>query len=137
MFLSSWDMAIDFHWDDPAQVEFFGQLASVGRLVLFDKRGTGLSDRTHGIATLEEGMDDLMAGLDDVGGDVEVGGGGEIVNATNGKVIRLMVDDGLKSLSNALDYLGTQRCLRLLDTFLNLVPLVRTMPTGASPAAIR
>jgi pimeloyl-ACP methyl ester carboxylesterase len=42
-------------------------LASVGRLVLFDKRGTGLSDRDAKIPTLEERSSDLMTVLDAVG----------------------------------------------------------------------
>ena len=39
----------------------------MGRLILFDKRGTGLSDRVLGIASLEERMDDVRAVMDAVG----------------------------------------------------------------------
>ena len=42
------------------------QLASFSRLILFDKRGTGLSDRIGGIPTLEERMDDVRAVMDSV-----------------------------------------------------------------------
>lgn len=42
-------------------------LAGVGRLILFDRRGSGLSDRLCGPATLEEGLDDVLAVLDAVG----------------------------------------------------------------------
>jgi pimeloyl-ACP methyl ester carboxylesterase len=42
-------------------------LAAFSRLILFDKRGTGLSDRAVGIATLEERMDDVRAVMDAVG----------------------------------------------------------------------
>ena len=41
----------------------------MGRLILFDKRGTGLSDRVFGIASLEERMDDVRAVLDAVGSE--------------------------------------------------------------------
>ena len=45
---------------------YFERLASFCRLIMFDKRGTGLSDRVA-VATLEERMDDLRAVMDDVG----------------------------------------------------------------------
>jgi pimeloyl-ACP methyl ester carboxylesterase len=44
VYLSSWDVAIDFLLDEPNQVRFFEQLASFSRVILFDKRGTGASD---------------------------------------------------------------------------------------------
>ena len=47
--------------------QFFSRLASFSRLILFDKRGTGLSDRDVGIATLEERMDDVRAVMDAAG----------------------------------------------------------------------
>jgi pimeloyl-ACP methyl ester carboxylesterase len=45
------------------------RLASFSRLILFDKRETGLSDRVAGIATLEERMDDVRAVMDAVGSE--------------------------------------------------------------------
>ena len=47
-----------------ARAAFFGRLASLSRLVLFDRRGTGLSDRVSGIANLETRMDDVQAVMD-------------------------------------------------------------------------
>jgi DNA-binding SARP family transcriptional activator/pimeloyl-ACP methyl ester carboxylesterase len=60
-----------FHagWERPQIASFYRRLASLGRLVLFDKRGTGMSDRVNGIATLEERMDDVRAVLDAVGSE--------------------------------------------------------------------
>jgi len=60
---------IDLFWEMPHQANFFGRLAAFSRLILFDKRGTGLSDRDVGIATLEERMDDLRAVMDAVGSE--------------------------------------------------------------------
>jgi pimeloyl-ACP methyl ester carboxylesterase len=54
-------------WEDPSFSRFLMQLASFSRLILFDKRGTGLSDRISGIPTLEERMDDVRAVMDAVG----------------------------------------------------------------------
>jgi DNA-binding SARP family transcriptional activator/pimeloyl-ACP methyl ester carboxylesterase len=56
-------------WERPQIARFYERLADMGRLVLFDKRGTGLSDRMSGIAPLEERMDDLRAVLDAVGSE--------------------------------------------------------------------
>ena len=58
-----WVANLDVFWDEPRAVRFFERLASFCRLILFDKRGTGLSDRTE-IATLEVRMDDVRAVMD-------------------------------------------------------------------------
>ena len=54
-------------WEDTSFSRILMQLASFSRLILFDKRGTGLSDRISGIPTLEERMDDVRAVMDAVG----------------------------------------------------------------------
>jgi class 3 adenylate cyclase len=54
-------------WDEPATARCFERLASFSRLVLFDRRGTGLSDPVSRPPTLEQQMDDLSAVLDAVG----------------------------------------------------------------------
>jgi len=51
----------------PSVVEFYQNLAALGRLVVFDKRGVGLSDRMVQMPTLEERMDDIRAVMDAVG----------------------------------------------------------------------
>lgn len=56
-------------WEDPAYGRFLQRLASFSRLIRFDKRGTGLSDRIGGIPTLEERMDDVRAVLDATGSE--------------------------------------------------------------------
>jgi alpha/beta hydrolase fold len=58
---------IDLLWEMPEWASFYSRLAAFSRLILFDKRGTGLSDRIAGIANLEERMDDVRAVLDAVG----------------------------------------------------------------------
>jgi pimeloyl-ACP methyl ester carboxylesterase len=54
-------------WELPPMAHFLNRLATFSRLILFDKRGTGLSDRSVGIPTLEERMDDLRAVMDAAG----------------------------------------------------------------------
>jgi class 3 adenylate cyclase/pimeloyl-ACP methyl ester carboxylesterase len=56
-----------FGWESPHWRTFYEALASFSRLILFDKRGTGLSDHTGGFPTLETRMEDLHAVLDAVG----------------------------------------------------------------------
>src|SRR5919109_3152841 len=60
-----------FHpgWERAQIAHFYRRLASIGRLILFDKRGTGLSDRVRGVAPLEERTDDVRAVMDAVGSE--------------------------------------------------------------------
>ena len=60
---------VEHFWEDPALARFLRRLASLSRLVFFDKRGTGLSDRVSEevVPTLEERMDDVRAVMDAVG----------------------------------------------------------------------
>jgi DNA-binding SARP family transcriptional activator len=52
---------LELLWEDPETAGFFHRLATLGRLILFDKRDTGLSDRAPGNSALEERMGDVRA----------------------------------------------------------------------------
>jgi class 3 adenylate cyclase len=52
---------LDLDWDDPAHARFLERLASFSRLIRFDKRGTGLSDRPGGLPDLETRMGDVRS----------------------------------------------------------------------------
>ncbi len=56
-------------WEQPIFVDFCRRLTSFSRLILLDKRGTGLSDRPRDMPTLETRMDDIRAVMDDAGSD--------------------------------------------------------------------
>lgn len=58
---------LEEQWTEPSSARFLGRLASFSRLILFDPRGTGLSDRAPELPLLEEQMDDVNAVLDAVG----------------------------------------------------------------------
>ncbi|PVE21831.1 alpha/beta hydrolase [Microvirga sp. KLBC 81] len=58
---------LDHYWEEPTLAHFLSRLSSFSRLILFDKRGTGLSDRLGNLPTLEERMDDVRAVMDAVG----------------------------------------------------------------------
>jgi pimeloyl-ACP methyl ester carboxylesterase/DNA-binding CsgD family transcriptional regulator len=62
-----WVSHLAYVWELPAMAAFLNRLASFSRLILFDKRGCGMSDRVHPLPTLEQRMDDVRAVLDAVG----------------------------------------------------------------------
>jgi pimeloyl-ACP methyl ester carboxylesterase len=64
-----WMSNIEVFWDEPAVARFLRRLASFSRLILFDKRGTGLSDRSGNLPDLETRMDDVRAVMDAVGSE--------------------------------------------------------------------
>src|SRR4051794_13259753 len=69
IFVHGWVCSFQPAWEWPALASFYRRLAGMGRLILFDKRGMGLSDRVLGIASLEERMHDVRAVLDAVGAE--------------------------------------------------------------------
>ncbi len=62
-----WVSNIEVFWEEPTMSRFLRRLAGFSRLILVDKRGTGLSDRVTDTPTLEERMDDVRAVMDAVG----------------------------------------------------------------------
>jgi hypothetical protein len=59
-------------WEQPLLVRFVEALADFARVILIDKRGTGLSDRVREVPTLETRMVDLRAVMDDLGSESAV-----------------------------------------------------------------
>lgn len=59
-----WVSHLDYQWADPTFSRFLRRLAAVGRLLVYDKRGTGLSDPVGAAPTFEERMDDIRAVMD-------------------------------------------------------------------------
>jgi class 3 adenylate cyclase/pimeloyl-ACP methyl ester carboxylesterase len=60
---------VELAWDVPGMAASNRRLSSVCRLIRFDKRGTGMSDRVSGVPTLETRMDDVRAVMDAVGSE--------------------------------------------------------------------
>ncbi len=69
VYVPGWVSHVELAWDEPTLARFLNRLASFSRLIVFDKRGTGLSDRVpHArLPSLEERMDDLRAVMDAAG----------------------------------------------------------------------
>jgi pimeloyl-ACP methyl ester carboxylesterase len=58
---------VELGWNIPSRAALYHRLASFSRLIIFDKRGTGMSDRVVGAPTIEARMDDVRAVMDAVG----------------------------------------------------------------------
>lgn len=69
LFLPGWISQIEQLWEAPAMRRFLERLAGFGRLILFDSRGTGLSDRVRETYTLEQEAEDAIAVLDAAGSE--------------------------------------------------------------------
>jgi pimeloyl-ACP methyl ester carboxylesterase/DNA-binding winged helix-turn-helix (wHTH) protein len=71
VFVMGWVSHLEYFWREPSFARFLRRLSSFSRLILFDKRGTGLSDRVpiNRLPTLEQRMDDVRAVLDAVGSE--------------------------------------------------------------------
>lgn len=62
-----WVSHVEYGWEEPSLARFYQGLAKFSRLILFDKRGTGLSDREAGLPNIQQRMDDVRAVMDAAG----------------------------------------------------------------------
>ncbi len=71
VYVPGWISHLDMYWEEPSVAHFLRRLASFSRLIVFDKRGIGLSDpvAAENMPNLEERMDDVRAVLDAAGSD--------------------------------------------------------------------
>jgi pimeloyl-ACP methyl ester carboxylesterase len=60
---------LELQWESPPMARFFERLSSFSRLIIFDKRGTGLSDPVTEAPTLEQRIDDVRAVMDAAGSE--------------------------------------------------------------------
>ncbi len=67
VFVPGWVSHIEYAWEEPSLRPFLERLARCARLILMDRRGTGLSDPVIELPTLEQRMDDLRAVMDAAG----------------------------------------------------------------------
>jgi len=114
-FVDQWFSNVDAQWRLPAFARFLERLAEFSRVIVLDKRGTGLSDPVPlgGLPTLEEWMDDVRAVLDDVGSErtaLLTGAGSTylalLFAATYpDRTAGLAIVDGYARLTSADDYL--------------------------------
>lgn len=112
LYVPSWISQVEHMWDEPSVARYFGRLASFSRLILFDRRGSGLSDPVLGAPTLEEQIDDVVAVLDAAGSErpgvfaqLEGGAMAALFAATHPERTRsLMLYEAMPRMSWAEDY---------------------------------
>ena len=114
LLLDQWFSHMEAQWDVPPVAEFRERLASFGRLIMYDKRGSGLSDPipTSDLPTIEEWMDDVPIVLDAAGSDravVIANLGGGLMAATYAaahpeRVASLVLVDCFARFTRAPDY---------------------------------
>ncbi|UCI33241.1 adenylate/guanylate cyclase domain-containing protein [Mesorhizobium sp. B4-1-4] len=67
LYAQGWLSNVEYAWESPEYARFLTGLSRFSRLIFFDKRGTGMSDRNVGFPTLEQRTEDINAVLDAVG----------------------------------------------------------------------
>jgi len=114
LFIQNWGSNIEVMWEEPALARYFERLASFARVIVFDKRGTGISDPVplERLPTLERWMDDARVVLDAVGseqavviGDTEGGPMAMLLAAAHPeRVAGLVLINSFARLARAPDY---------------------------------
>src|SRR3954451_1903694 len=69
LYVPTWLQQMEALWEEPAISGFFERITRFARLIMFDRRGSGMSDPLDGAPTLEEQMDDVLAVLDAAGSE--------------------------------------------------------------------
>jgi class 3 adenylate cyclase len=69
VFIPGFVSHVELAWESPLATRLYERLASFARVIVFDKRGTGLSDPVEGVPTIEQRMDDVRAVLDAAGSE--------------------------------------------------------------------
>ncbi len=93
---------LDIYWDDRGYRVFCESLASFSRLILFDKRGMGLSDRVE-TGTMEDRMDDVRAVLDAAGSERAV-----VIGASEGGLLATLFAAAHPERTESLILLGSE-----------------------------
>jgi class 3 adenylate cyclase len=67
IYVPTWISQVEHYWEEPRVARYFRRLATFSRVIMFDRRGSGLSDPTPGAPMLEQQMDDVVAVMDAAG----------------------------------------------------------------------
>jgi pimeloyl-ACP methyl ester carboxylesterase len=103
---------VELQWESPPFARFFERISSFSRLIIFDKRGTGLSDPVTKAPTLEERIDDVRAVMDAAGSEraalfgISEGGPMSVLSAAThpDRVIALVLHGAMGRTTEAPDY---------------------------------
>lgn len=98
-----WLSHLEYSWEEPSLARFYRQLATFSRLILFDKRGTGLSDQSTTLPALEQRMDDVRGVMEAVDSERAV-----IFGMSEGGSMAMLFAATLPRTADRLNYF---RCL--------------------------
>jgi pimeloyl-ACP methyl ester carboxylesterase len=98
---------LDLEWESPPRARFFSRLSAFSRLIRFDKRGTGLSDRVSGVPHLEARMDDVRAVMDAAGCECAA-----LIGASEGGAMSMLFAATYPQRTRALALYSTTRIIR-------------------------
>jgi class 3 adenylate cyclase len=118
---------VDLWWMLPETARFLERLASFSRLILYDKRGTGLSDPAPALPAVEDRMEDLHAVLDAVGADRPA-----VMGMSEGGPISMLFAATYPERTRSLTLFGTFCRVPASDYFADLVPEVEAMMSWMS-----
>lgn len=112
VYVPTWISQIEHLWEEPRIARYFERLASFSRLILFDRRGLGLSDPVASVPPLEEQMDDVVAVMDAAGSEqaaiyaqLEAGAMAALFAATHPeRTSALVLYEGMPRMAWAPDY---------------------------------
>ncbi len=112
VYVPTWISQVEHLWEEPMIARYFERLASFSRLILFDRRGAGLSDPVMNVPTLEEQMDDVVAVMDAAGSEraavyaqLEGGAMATLFAATHPeRTSALVIYEGMPRMAWAPDY---------------------------------
>jgi pimeloyl-ACP methyl ester carboxylesterase len=115
-----WVSHLEYAWEDPSFSRFLRRLASFSRLILLDRRGTGLSDRVNELPTLEQRMDDVRAVMDAAGAEQAA-----LFGISEGGPMCLTFAASYPSRTSALVLYGTfARMTRVPDYPIGIAPAI-------------
>ena len=124
VFITHWLTNVDMYWDEPSAIRYLDRLASIGRVILIDKLGSGVSDEEEGewpVAPVETHMDSINAVIDEVGIDSAI-----LVGDTEG---------GMLSMLLAATYPNRFPVLVLINSYARLLR-AEDYPIGAPPEVV-
>jgi pimeloyl-ACP methyl ester carboxylesterase len=114
VFVMGWTSNVEAMWEEPSLARFLTRLGSFTRLILFDKRGTGLSDRVpeDRLPSLEVRMDDARAVMDAVGSQRAV-----VFGVSEGGPMATLFAATYPARTIALTLFGTAACWKSADDY--------------------
>ncbi len=112
LMIPGWISHLAMDWEEPTWLRWCDRMTSFARLIRFDKRGTGLSDRPPGVPTLEERMEDARAVMDAVGVNRA-----HVLGWSEGGPLGVLLAVTYPERVQSLTLYGTQACFRRTESY--------------------